>query len=226
LSIHKQVELGSIPLDPSVSRYLRMRRRILTASRLHVEQVGHWRAAMLTMTYRPGVTWDGRHVSDCLRNIRQWLIRRGVACRYVWVMELTKAGIPHYHAVVWLPLGIKLPKLDDAGWWPHGSTRMEWARHAVGYVSKYVSKGQEGIKLPSGARMYGVGGLTGDALAESRWWALPTWLRGLVARGDTVRRAPPGTGGGWLHRDTGELFQSPWRVWFSNGRLWLAPCSV
>jgi hypothetical protein len=163
---------GAIRLDPVASRLQRMRRRVLTGARLHVAQVKRWRAAMLTLTYRPDVAWEGRHVSECLRHIRQWLKRRGLACRFVWVLETTKVGKPHYHVVIWLPLGVKLPKLDLAGWWPHGMTRMEWARCAVGYVSKYVSKGQEGAKLPAGARMFGVGGLEGVALDEARWWAL------------------------------------------------------
>lgn len=210
----------AIRVDPKETRVLRMRRRVLTGARLHVGQVSRWRPAMLTMTYRPDVAWDGRHVSECLRNARQWLKRRGVACRYVWVLEMTKAGKPHYHVVIWLPFGVKLPKLDLAGWWPHGMTRMEWARCAVAYVSKYVSKGQEDAKLPSGARMYGVGGLTGEALSEARWWALPGWLRKIVKIGEKVRRR---VGGGWLHHDTGELLRSPWRVIYSGGVLWIIP---
>jgi len=220
----RQCQPGTIPngirVDPAVSRLQRMRRRVLTGARLHVSQVQRWRAAMLTLTYRADVAWDGRHVSECLRNVRQWLKRRGVACRYVWVLETTKAGKPHYHVVIWLPLGVKIPKLDLAGWWPHGMTRMEWARCAVGYISKYVSKGQEGVKLPFGARMYGVGGLTGEALAEARWWALPVWLRDSVKIGEKVRRR---VGGGWLNHDTGELLRSPWRVIFSGGVTWIIP---
>jgi hypothetical protein len=195
-----------------------MRRRVLTGARLHVSQVGKWRAAMLTLTYRPDVLWDGRHISECLRHIRQWLKRRGVACRYVWVLELTKAGNPHFHIVVWLPWGTKLPKLDEAGWWPYGMTRMEWARCAVGYVSKYVSKGQEDVTLPKGARMYGVGGLEGDALQEARWWMLPSWLRDecKVTKDRQVKRL---VGGGWIERGTGEIFRSPWLVKFYRGQV-------
>jgi len=195
-----------------------MRRRVLTGARLHVSQVSKWRPAMLTLTYHPDVQWDKRHVSECVRNARQWLKRRNLSCRYVWSMELTKAGKPHYHIVIWLPWGSKLPKLDEAGWWPHGSTRMEWARCAVGYIAKYVSKGQEDVSLPKGARMYGVGGLQGEALNEARWWALPGWLRDehkVTKDQQVIRRV----GGGWIDRETGECFFSPWRVRFIKGRV-------
>lgn len=211
---------GSVRVDPRASRLARMRRRVLTGARLHVAQGARWRAAMLTLTYRPGVMWDGRHVSECLRHMRQWLQRRGLRLRYVWVLETTKAGAPHYHVVVWLPWGVKLPFLDAAGWWPHGMTRMEWARCAVGYVSKYVSKGEAHAPLPAGARMYGVGGLVGEALDEARWWARPAWLRLRVARGARLARLP---GGGWLDRDTGEIYTSPWCVLFRAGVVWLVP---
>jgi hypothetical protein len=205
-------------IDKTENRLKRMRRRVLTGARLHVSQVNKWRPAMLTLTYRPGVEWDKRHISECVRCARQWLKRRGVACRYIWSMELTRAGKPHYHIVVWLPWGTKLPKLDEAGWWPHGMTRMEWARCAVGYISKYVTKGQEDVALPKGARMYGVGGLHGDALNEARWWALPGWLRDehQISKDQQIRRR---VGGGWIDRDTGEVFSSPWRVKFFKGQV-------
>jgi hypothetical protein len=173
---------------------------------------------MLTLTYRPDVLWDPRHISECLRKARQWLKRRHIACRYVWVLEMTKAGKPHYHVVVWLPWPHKLPKLDQKNWWPHGMTRMEWARCAVGYVSKYVSKGQDNAVLPAGARMYAVGGLKGDALNEARWWALPGWLREQADKNQTVPRRR--CGGGWVDLDNGEIFRSPWRVVFSRGGIW------
>ena len=205
-------------IDRKETRLRRMRRRVLTGARLHVSQVAKWRPAMLTLTYRPDVEWDKRHVSECVRHARQWLKRRGVRLRYTWALELTKAGKPHYHIVVWLPWGTKLPKLDDAGWWPHGMTNMEWARCAVGYISKYVSKGQEDVALPKGARMYGVGGLEGEALQESRWWALPSWLRDehCVTKDQAIRRR---VGGGWIDRDSGEVFASPWRVVFHKGKV-------
>jgi hypothetical protein len=215
-----------IEVDPIQSRLKRMRRRVLTGARLHVSQVSKWRAAFITPSYRSDAEWDPRHISDCLRLARQWLKRRGIRCRYVWVAEIQekrKAKQPdfhcvHYHIILWLPWGVELPFLDVRGWWPHGLTNMEWARCAVGYVAKYSSKGGNAFALPKGARMYGVGGLEGDALHEAQWWALPGWLRDLVVLGEKVRRR---IGGGWVSLDSGELFRSPWRVFFANGRIYI-----
>ena len=53
-----------IHLDsPKLTRLRRMRCRVLTGARLHCQQKSHWRAAMLTLTYRPDQAWSARHVS-------------------------------------------------------------------------------------------------------------------------------------------------------------------
>ena len=195
-----------------------MKCRVLTVARLHVAQVAKWRVAFLTLTYAPAQQWDRRHISDCLRFVRTWLKSRGIRLRYVWVAEMQKRGVVHYHVVLWLPLGMKLPFLDDRGWWPHGMTQMQWARNAVGYVAKYATKGDSGPRLPKGARMYGVGGLTDVALDEACWWARPTWLRAQVRLGASLR---PLQGGGWVDRDSGEIYASPWTVIFRGGFVFL-----
>lgn len=215
-----------IRVDPVLSRLQRMKRRVLTGARLHVAQVTKWRPALMTLTYGSDVEWDRRHLSECVRRARQWLKRRGFKLRYVWVAEIQeerKANHPdfhcvHYHLIVWLPFGLKLPFLDARGWWPHGWTRLEWLRNAVGYVAKYASKGDECARLPKGARMYGVGGLEGDALAEARWWALPGWLRDSITVGEPIRRK---VGGGWVNTETGECHYSPWRVIFTSTGIYL-----
>jgi hypothetical protein len=78
--------------------------------------------------------------------------------------------------------------------------------------------------------MYNVGGLEGDALYEARWWALPQWLRVLLLGEeaapdqrtpcvwrDTPRRCP----GGWIDKESGEFFVSPYEVRFIAGGVWL-----
>jgi hypothetical protein len=100
-------------------------------------------------------------------------------------------------------------------------TKIEWARNAIGYIAKYASKG-DSLALPAkGARMHGNGGLTGTALLEQRWWKLPGWLRETARVDDELRRAPVGTGGGYVHPGTGEVFRSPWVVFFKGGWVFI-----
>lgn len=176
---------------------------------------------MLTLTYRDDVQWAPGQVSGLVRHIRQYLARKGVEMRHVWVQEFTKRGRPHYHMLLWLPLGITLPKPDKRGWWSCGFTKIEWARNAVGYIAKYASKGDSLVQPAKGARMHGNGGLTGEALLEQRWWKLPGWLRHDVKPSDRVRRALPGSGGGFVQPDSGEVFRSPWAVFFKGGWVWI-----
>lgn len=213
-------------MDAYGNRLKRMKCGTITAARLHDQnyQKGgfRYRAAMLTLTYGPEVEWSPLHVSELLRHIRQWCARRGVGFTYVWVMELTKAGKPHYHIVIWLPKGLSLPKPDKQGWWRHGHTRIEWARNAVGYVAKYASKGstgQEDAQFPSGARIHGTGGLLPDARNERSWWLSPGWVR--KAFPVPSLRPRPRKGGGWVSLETGEFMESPWEVVYQFGAIYI-----
>ena len=212
---------GAIPIDREASRLKRLKCSVLTAARLHQMQKSKWRVAMLTLTYRPDVEWAPGQISGLVRHIRQYLARCGVAMRHVWVQEFTKKGKPHYHMLLWLPMGRTLPKPDKRGWWPWGMTKIEWARNAVGYIAKYASKGDSLHKPAKGARMHGNGGLTGDSLLEQRWWKLPGWMRDKVVPVDAVRRAKTGTGGGFVHPETGEVYRSPYEVFFSGGQVYI-----
>lgn len=194
-------------------RVNRMKRGTLTAARLissGLQRGGRrFRVAMLTLTYRPDASWSSRQVTALLKALREWGRRQGVTVPYTWVLELTKRGVPHYHILVWLPRGLTLPKPDKRGWWPHGMTRVEWARNAVGYLAKYTSKGDLLVdEIPAGARLHGCGGMDSFQRSVRTWWLLPGWVRDVwdVAAGATR------VAGGFLSRSTGELLRSPWRL--------------
>lgn len=219
---HSQTSRNLLRVDPRETRLNRLRRSTITAARLHQEAVtqggfrGRW--AFLTLTYREVGDWSPKHVSELLGHVRKWFTRRLVRCGYVWVAELQKRGAMHYHLLIWLPKGLTLPKPDKQGWWPHGWTKIEWARNPVGYMAKYASKGDSGANFPKGARLYGSGGLTGGYLLESRYWKRPCWLREISVIEQPICRRH---GGGWLDRGTGEIFHSPWGVLFEFGQIYI-----
>jgi hypothetical protein len=140
-----------------------------------------------------------------------WLKRRGHRLRYVWVAELQQRGALHYHALLWLPRGLSLPKPEKKGWWPHGSTRIEWARKPAGYLVKYASKldSKVGLGFPPGARLHGKGGLEELGRSVSRWFNLPHWARGVC---DLAGAAVRIKGIGLVERDSGVCLPSPWRL--------------
>lgn len=187
-----------------------MKRGVITSARLHCDSLpSGFRAAMVTLTYPPDAAWNPRHISQFIQRARQYMQRRRHRLRYTWVMELTRAGVPHYHVLLWLPRRLRLPKPDKAGWWPHGHSRIEWARHAVGYLAKYASKGLAG-RIPKRARIHGSGGLTERARNERAWWLSPEYVRERCP--DPEDRPRRAKGGGWVVRATGEWFPSPWRI--------------
>lgn len=164
---------------------------------------------MLTLTYRDVGAFEPCHISALIKHIRQWLQRRGYRMLYVWVAELQQRGALHYHVLIWLPKGLTLPKPDKQGWWPHGSTRIEWAKRPIGYLCKYVSKLDIAGGLPKGARLHGAGGFVQAAQQIRQWFNLPTWLKHLAGVGSRFVRVK---GVGLVDRDSGICVQSPWRV--------------
>lgn len=207
-----------VDIDPVLTRMRRMRRAVTTGARMiEWETRGRrFKPAMVTLTYRDADGWSPRHVSELLKRIRQWCARRGEKLRYVWVAELQARGAVHYHVLLWLRRGLTLPKPDKQGWWPHGSTRIEWARKPVGYLAKYASKieSKAGSAFPAGLRLHGRGGLDETGRAVCSWYGLPAWARALC---DLGGRAVRRKGIGLVERGTGVCLPSPWRVSFSAG---------
>ena len=207
------------------AEYLRLK-RLQKSVRISAEVVQEklqnsftrYKAAMVTLTYRPDVDWSPRQVSNYLKCVREWARRKGIFIHYVWVLELTKKGRPHYHVLFWLPKGVSMPKADKQGWWKHGMTKSEWARSPVGYLCKYTSKGldfESWGKLPRGGRLYGHGGYTPKMRITRAWRVAPAWVRELIDEMDGVRKV----GCYWVNRVSGMGIRSPFVFDFMNRTL-------
>lgn len=181
-----------------------MRRKVLSAACFfkRKQPMYGWEALFITLTYALVDGWRGRHISDYLRELGRSVPFK---LRYVWVMELQKRGAPHYHVVLWVPTGEKIPMPDRSGQWQHGWSQVERARSPVSYVMKYASKGGD-MELPRGARICGAGGLEIEGRVQVRWWLLPRYQRVRCTIGDNVHRCK---GGGWVSHTTGEWWPPP-----------------
>jgi hypothetical protein len=128
-------------------------------------------------------------------------------------------GAVHYHVMLWLPYVMgrpfRLPKPDEAGWWPHGMSEIAWARKAAGYLAKYTSKGQDAgdPPFPKGIRISGVGGLDLEGRREHRWWRAPSEAREALGLAADIRRIA----GGRFCALTGLVWESPWRLYLVQG---------
>lgn len=212
--------LNAFRPDPCASKLSRLRRSIGAAARcIETFRAEAMQTVMVTLTYRGGnEAWNPRHISEFLKTAREWCRRREIAFRYVWVAELQKRGVIHYHVALWLPAAVRLPKPDECGWWPHGMTRIELARRVVPYLCKYLSKGNDAARgsLPYGARSHGRGGLGEQFRALIRWLALPAFIQAQasVSESTSWRRAK---GGGWTDPE-GTIWPSEFtRAWVADG---------
>jgi len=183
-----------------------------------------YRAALVTLTYAPGETWEPDQIRACMQRVGAWSRRRAVPIPYLWVMELHRSGVPHYHIMFWLPKGLKLPMFDVQGWWPYGSTNVIWSTEKTGkYLAKYVSKSADGdpndqssvLAFPAGARLFGRGGLRGTLLGRVRWFLLPGWMRSRVVDGCKVRRLR----GGFVEVASGVFWPSRFRARYGSDGL-------
>ncbi|RUS67984.1 hypothetical protein CUZ56_00480 [Saezia sanguinis] len=218
-NLHKRVGEHYF-IDPVQGRLARLRKNVGASARLHVvnQPKGFQkdRVIMVTLTYAgDNGDWEPRHISRLIKCLRQWCKRRAVSCRYVWVAELQKRGVIHYHMAIWLPKGLTLPKPDKQGWWPHGMSKIEQARKPVAYLMKYLSKDTSKCfgSFPRGARIYGVGGLN-DLRCVRRWLNYPRFIK---CRSDVYERWQRFAGGGWIDAD-GVHYESEYEHAYIGGQ--------
>jgi hypothetical protein len=218
-------------------RLRRMKTAVTTNARLMEETFGrkaarrgrkNWWCAFVTLTYRPGVMWTPRHISETLAACRKWCDRLGIKCSYVWVAELQERGAVHYHVIFWMPRGYMLPKFDQRGWWPYGMTEVKAARNPVGYLANYAKKAKETEhEFPKGCRINGAGGLDVPGRIEARWWRAPKDAREMFGTIVNLKRAT----GGWFIQDpehpfAGLFWRTPWRVIRINGHFHLTKANL
>lgn len=140
---------GFIEFDTLAERLGRMRRRVSEWCKLAQSFNSSHYVAMITLTYGKA-RWKPNHLRDFMNKFRASAYRRGkkgkiVKSReafvgYAWVAELMpESGKVHYHILVILKRGYRLP-MPDKSFWKYGSSKIEKAR-TVWYIAKYLQKG-------------------------------------------------------------------------------------
>lgn len=190
-SISDDAEKGLKECEAHHRRMWRKQKGVIASARLiHNDLVARgvkFRAALVTLTYRPGAEWAPRQITELLQHYVKWAKRRGFKFRAVWGLEPHADGRPHYHIVFWMPRGLTPPMPDRQGWWPHGMTNAKWARSPVGYIAKYCAKPAED-KFPKGARIWGAVGLSMGERCQVQWNLAPRWVKRLTDPAKGVRR--------------------------------------
>ncbi len=168
-------------LDTFKMRYDRLRGRV----RDWADLVGNdGLLYMYTLTYDTkgtlgdACTWQPNHIRDFMLQLRKVLGSDLIG--YAWVAELTRSGVLHYHVLVRVIEGTRLPYPDRDGLWLWGLTRLEQAR-TPWYIVKYVGKEyqKDFSRYPKGARLFGVW-IAGEKQKELRYRNLKPWQKEVV----------------------------------------------
>lgn len=212
--------------DAALKRVKRLKSNVWAAGHLHgMPKHGHrpsqpW---FVTLTYADAAGWRANHIADAMDAYRRWCKRRGMPCEYLFVAELQSRGAVHYHLLVWLPRGVRMPMWDKttrssrrevSPFWVHGMTNTQQAKAGVGYLMKYLSKLGELTVFPPGLRLYGMGGLSVEARQIRYWQNLPQWVKNDHGVGQIVR-----TPAGYVDLATGEILPPMYRRRFCPGGI-------
>jgi hypothetical protein len=194
------------------SRMRRMKRRIKAWGKASPSGIDY---IVAHLTYRPGVSWRPLHITEFITVVKKHLRKRLLG--YAWVAEMQRRGAVHYHVVLAVQRGEKIPKPDLAGWWPYGSTTVEKKRRPLGYLMDYWRKIRQKRGYPKGIRIFAVVWFEWAANGDSRFltalWSLPSWVLSRVDQFVAiVERVLPRRwfDGWWVWR--GRWFRSPWRL--------------
>lgn len=145
-----------IVVDMYKKRLELMRSRIFSWARIMTEVCKNpgLRKVMIGMTYKNADDYKPGHFHQYLKKIKQMLGENLIG--FAWVAELQMRGAIHYHLMLAVKKGTRIPKPDESGMWPWGSSNICTARSYF-YICSYLGKEyQKDLdKYPKSARMYG-----------------------------------------------------------------------
>lgn len=221
LSVGHHLDISFSKEKQAENRVKRLKRNVWASGHLHGIAKKGFRPLQpwfVTLTYATADAWTPNHVTKAFDCFRRWCKRLGYECKYTWVAEIqpkraerTGDHVVHYHALVWLPVGVSMPFWDVSTrasgrrvrpFWSHGMTNTEKAKSGVGYLMKYLSKLGELTVFPDGLRLYGMGGLDATARQVRTWYNLPQWAKNVYGVGDLCR-----LGSRLVVVDTGEILE-------------------
>lgn len=131
-----------------------MKRKFKEIKRAYQGVLRYWeskkqavKAFFITLTYRPGVIPEEKHISRFVDAVNKFLKRKyklkTEEIFQVWVREEQKRGVVHYHLLYVLPSYVFLD-YPDQRWWRWGHSNLQIVRRnmsaVLGYLMKYMSK--------------------------------------------------------------------------------------
>jgi hypothetical protein len=111
------------------------------------------RMVMIMLTYRRVKDYKPGHINYYMKALKQSLGDGLLA--FAWVAEIQERGAIHYHLVLVVRKGTRIPMPDKSGMWSHGWSGTRTARtpyYLVSYVGKERQKDLS--RYPKSCRLY------------------------------------------------------------------------
>jgi len=113
------------------------------------------RMVMITLTYKKIGDYQPGNINDFIKNLKRKVDKNLYG--FAWVAELQERGAVHYHLVMVVKKGSRIPMPDKSGMWKWGSSKIETAKTPF-YLLKYTGKEhQKDLSgYPKSCRLYAV----------------------------------------------------------------------
>lgn len=193
-----------------------MQRRVMAWESALKQQLGEvgtrYRLVWWVLTYRPGEEWRKLDISEFMARVRGSVN----LLAYCWIAEVQARGAVHYNVYALVPVGSRLPMVDDAGWWTHGTAHVQSVKDARYGASAEGAKWAQKEGLPRNCRMFAVwisrGLVSKLEFFRFRLSVLPSWLMVQTIFSGRMEIPHRETGSGWVTGcgDALRWFFGPW----------------
>ena len=113
------------------------------------------RMVMIRLTYAGVDDYKPGHINDYVKKLKQSLGNN--LWGFAWVSEIQERGAVHYHLILVVKRGTRIPVPDKSGMWKYGYSRIETAKTPF-YLLVYTGKEKQKdlTRYPKSCRLYSV----------------------------------------------------------------------
>jgi len=113
------------------------------------------RMVMILLTYEKVEDYSPGHIRDYMKKLKRVVGKNLFG--FAWVSEIQERGAVHYHLVMVVKKGSRIPLPDKSGMWPYGNSGIHTAKTPY-YLLKYTGKERQKdlSRYPKSCRLYSV----------------------------------------------------------------------
>lgn len=211
LVIEDREDGSRMVVDLNLRRVEKLRRRVLAWCKMvswyQKDNPKSSELLFVGLTYRDVKSYQPGQIKAYVKELKR---RMGAGLlAFAWVAELQKRGAVHYHLMVLVRHGKRMPLPDKSGMWPFGSSSVKLCDnpYALLYYEKEDYQRDIG-KLPKGCRSYGVSIRFGGQETRDLYRIMSGIIEEKELRSKESR-----------YRYVGTAMQKGYAMWLASGKL-------